>query len=54
MKIAYLLPTALIDYPGKVAALTYTAGCNFRCPFYQQLQLNRSRVWGVYADRYRQ
>jgi len=33
MKIAQLLPTTLIDYPNKVAALAYTAGCNFRCPF---------------------
>lgn len=23
----------LIDYPGKVAAVVFTIGCNFRCPF---------------------
>ena len=23
----------LLDYPGKVAATLFTAGCNFRCPF---------------------
>lgn len=23
----------LIDYPGKIAATVFTAGCNFRCPF---------------------
>ncbi len=23
----------LIDYPGKVAAMVYTIGCNFRCPY---------------------
>ena len=33
MRIAHLLPTTLIDYPGKVAALIYTPSCNFRCPF---------------------
>jgi len=33
MRIAQLLPTTLIDYPGKVAALIYTPSCNFRCPF---------------------
>lgn len=33
MRIASLLPTTLIDYPGKVAALIYTPSCNFRCPF---------------------
>lgn len=39
MKIAQLLPTTLIDYPGKVAALAYTAGCNFRCPFCHNSEL---------------
>ena len=24
---------SLIDYPGKVAAVVFTIGCNFRCPF---------------------
>ena len=33
MDIAYLLPTSLIDFPDKVAAVLFTAGCNFRCPF---------------------
>ena len=23
----------LIDYPGKIACLVYTIGCNFRCPY---------------------
>ena len=39
MKIAQLLPTTLIEYPGKVAALIYTAGCNFRCPFCHNSEL---------------
>jgi len=39
MKIAQLLPTTLIDYPGKVAALAYTVGCNFRCPFCHNSEL---------------
>ena len=25
--------TTLLDYPGRVAATVFTAGCNFRCPF---------------------
>ncbi|RLG13317.1 anaerobic ribonucleoside-triphosphate reductase activating protein [Candidatus Pacearchaeota archaeon] len=25
--------TTLVDYPGKVAATIFTAGCNFRCPY---------------------
>ncbi|HOK04303.1 MAG TPA: anaerobic ribonucleoside-triphosphate reductase activating protein [Victivallales bacterium] len=24
---------SLIDYPGKIAAIVFTAGCNFRCPY---------------------
>lgn len=33
MKICGLNKTTLLDYPGKVAATIFTAGCNFRCPF---------------------
>ena len=25
--------TTLIDYPGAIASLIFTGGCNFRCPF---------------------
>lgn len=28
-----LLKTSLIDYPGEVAAVVFTAGCNLRCPY---------------------
>jgi len=33
MRLAAWHPTSLTDYPGKVAAVLFTAGCNFRCPF---------------------
>jgi pyruvate formate lyase activating enzyme len=33
MHIGGLLKFSLIDYPGKVAAVVFTAGCNYRCPF---------------------
>lgn len=33
MDIAALLPTSLIDFPHKIVAVLFTAGCNFRCPF---------------------
>jgi pyruvate formate lyase activating enzyme len=33
MRIGGLLKFTLIDYPGKVAAVVFTAGCNYRCPF---------------------
>ena len=28
-----LIKTSLIDYPGEVSAVLFTAGCNLRCPF---------------------
>ncbi|NOX45228.1 MAG: anaerobic ribonucleoside-triphosphate reductase activating protein [Caldiserica bacterium] len=33
MRIAHFLGLSLIDYPGKVAAVVWTVGCNLRCPF---------------------
>ena len=33
MQIGGLQKLSLIDYPGKVAAVIFTQGCNFRCPF---------------------
>ena len=39
MKIAQILPTTLIDYPNRVAALIYTPLCDFRCPFCHNSEL---------------
>ncbi len=33
MIIGGIQKLTLLDYPGKVAATIFTAGCNFRCPF---------------------
>jgi len=33
MRLAALQKTTLIDFPGKVAALLFTQGCNFHCPY---------------------
>ena len=33
MKIAYVEWLSLIDFPGKVATVIWTVGCNLRCPF---------------------
>lgn len=33
MRIGGLEHTTLIDFPGKVACILYTIGCNFRCPY---------------------
>ena len=39
MKIAGLQKLTLLDYPGKTAATVFTPGCNFRCPFCQNIDL---------------
>jgi pyruvate formate lyase activating enzyme len=33
MKIGGFVRSSLVDYPGKVAAVIFTQGCNFRCPY---------------------
>jgi pyruvate formate lyase activating enzyme len=33
MHIGGLQKFSLIDYPGKIAAVVFTQGCNFRCPY---------------------
>ena len=33
MKFAGIMKQSLVDYPGKVAAVLFTRGCNFCCPF---------------------
>lgn len=33
MKIGGFQPVTLSDYPGRVAAIIFTQGCNFRCPW---------------------
>jgi len=33
MQIAAIQKTTLVDFPGKVACIIFTSGCNFRCPF---------------------
>lgn len=33
MEIAGLVPSSLIDYPGKAAAVVFLPGCNYRCGY---------------------
>ncbi len=33
MLIGGLQKSSLIDYPGKISAIIFTQGCNFRCPY---------------------
>ena len=46
MVICGMKGTSLIDYPGKIAAVIYTKGCNFRCPFCH----NSSLVLGTNSE----
>jgi len=39
LAIKGLEKASLIDYPGKVSAVVFLAGCNFRCPFCQNRDL---------------
>ncbi|MDD5341358.1 MAG: anaerobic ribonucleoside-triphosphate reductase activating protein [Patescibacteria group bacterium] len=39
IKIAGLQKMTLIDYPGKVAAIVFLAGCNFRCGYCHNSEL---------------
>jgi pyruvate formate lyase activating enzyme len=39
MQIAGYLPISLIEWPGKIAAVVFVPGCNFRCPFCHNREL---------------
>ncbi len=39
MLIGGLQPVTLLDYPHKISAIIFTAGCNMRCPFCYNYQL---------------
>ncbi|MGD0821475.1 MAG: anaerobic ribonucleoside-triphosphate reductase activating protein [Desulfomonilia bacterium] len=45
MKIGYVQKTSFIDYPGKISAVVFMQGCNFRCPYCHNPEL-------VDPDRY--
>ncbi len=39
MNISGLQKMTLLDFPGKMAAIVFTQGCNYRCPFCQNSSL---------------
>ncbi len=44
--------TTLIDYPGKIASIVYTGGCNFRCRYcYNRSLLNTTELPDLDTDR---
>jgi len=50
MRIGGYQQTSLIDYPGKVAAVIFTAGCNFRCPYCHNRDLVLARSEGCFFE----
>ena len=41
----------LIDYPGKVASMVYTIGCNFRCPYCHNPELVDESVEKTWSEK---
>lgn len=50
MQIGGLQKCSLIDYPGKVAAIVFTVGCNFRCPYCHNPELVNETVSRIYTE----
>ncbi len=41
----------LIDYPGKIACMVYTIGCNFRCPYCHNPELVDETVEKTFSEK---
>ena len=50
MKYAGLIKQSLVDYPGEIAAVLFTRGCNFRCPFCHNVHLLAEEKRGPGAE----
>jgi pyruvate formate lyase activating enzyme len=46
MKIGGLQKVSLIEYPGKISAIIFTQGCNFRCPYCHNPELVDPDLYG--------
>ncbi|MDD5254086.1 MAG: anaerobic ribonucleoside-triphosphate reductase activating protein [Candidatus Nanoarchaeia archaeon] len=44
MKIVSFLPSSFIDYPGKLASVIFTSGCNFRCGFCHNKEIVENKL----------
>ena len=62
MNLAGFVPLSLCDYPGRVAAVVFTQGCNFRCPWCHNghllplapnpvTRVDEARVFATLAER---
>lgn len=56
MRISGLQKLTLLDYPGRIAAIVFLGGCNFRCPFCQNrsLVLAPEQIPGISDGEFRQ
>lgn len=50
MRIGGCHRTSLVDFPGRVAAVVFTQGCNFRCPWCHNRQLVDPHRFGAPLD----
>lgn len=50
MQIGGIQHFSLIDFPGKLAAVVFTPGCNFRCPFCHNVELVQGTLPGIPED----
>lgn len=50
MRIAGLQKLTLLDFPGKMACIVFTHGCNFRCPFCHNAPLVVEAFGGEYDE----
>ncbi len=47
MKIGDIQRFSLIDYPGRICAIIFTQGCNFRCPYCHNPELVEPSLYGT-------
>ena len=47
MKIGAVQKFSLIDYPGKICAIVFSQGCNFRCPYCHNPELALPDLYGA-------
>ena len=50
MNLAGFVPLSLCDYPGRVASVVFTQGCNFRCPWCHNAHLIPAAAPGLSVE----